>query len=251
MNVINFSGGRTSAYMAKRLIDEGLQDYFVVFQNTGKESPETYDFIEKCSLNWGIPIIWLEYRSGRNYEVVDYYTASRDGRPFDDVIADNGGTLPNTFMRFCTREMKVNTLKRWCNSQGITEWAHYVGIRYDEPRRWGKASAFPKYMDIEHPLVKWKVTKQDVIEWWSRQPFDLQVKEPYGNCDMCFLKGKGKLATIIREQPELANWWIEKEKQTGNTFKKEISYEELKHRTLAQGQLFDGDPSFECFCNID
>ena len=37
MNIINFSGGRTSAYMTKRLIDEGLKDYIVTFQNTGKE----------------------------------------------------------------------------------------------------------------------------------------------------------------------------------------------------------------------
>ena len=36
MNIINFSGGRTSAYMTKRLIDEG-GDYLVTFQNTGRK----------------------------------------------------------------------------------------------------------------------------------------------------------------------------------------------------------------------
>ena len=48
MNIINFSGGRTSAYMTKRLIDEGLDDYIVAFQNTGEEMPETLDFINEC-----------------------------------------------------------------------------------------------------------------------------------------------------------------------------------------------------------
>ena len=58
-------------------------------------------------------------------------------------------------------------------------------------------------MDIETPCVKWKVTKQDVFDWWSKQDFDLNLKEPYGNCDLCFLKGKGKLRAIARERPDL------------------------------------------------
>jgi len=87
MNIINFSGGRTSAYMTKRLIDEGLDDYIVAFQNTGKEMPETLDFINECDKRWNLNIVWLEFRYGNNFEVVDYDTASRNGRPFDELIA--------------------------------------------------------------------------------------------------------------------------------------------------------------------
>lgn len=251
INIINFSGGRTSAYMTKRLIDEGLQNYLVVFQNTGKEMFATLDFINECDRQWNLNIVWLEYRYGNNFEVVDYQTASRKGRPFDELIAYNKGVLPNTMMRFCTKDMKINTLKRWAKSIGIKEWNHYVGIRYDEPRRYGKTSMLPKYMTVEHPLVKWKTTKKDVLDFWKEQEFDLMVNEPYGNCDGCFLKGKGKLAIIAKEKPELFNWWIDKEKESGNTFKKEISYQMLKDKSIAQQGLFDGDPSFECFCNTD
>ena len=247
MNIINFSGGRTSAYMTKRLIDEG-GDYLVTFQNTGKEMPQTLDFINECDKHWGLNIVWLEYRYGNNFEVVTYETASRDGRPFDELIKYNK-CLPNTFMRFCTKEMKINTLKRYCKQHDIEEWNHFVGIRYDEPRRWGKTSSFPQYMTVEHPLVKWKVTKQDVLDWWKQQPFDLMVNEPYGNCDCCFLKGKGKLSIIAKEKPELVDWWIDKEKTS--TFKKEISYQQIKDKAQSQLGLWDDDPSFECFCNID
>jgi len=66
MNIINFSGGRTSAYMTKRLIDEGLDDYIVAFQNTGKEMPETLDFINECDKRWNLNIVWLEFRYGNN-----------------------------------------------------------------------------------------------------------------------------------------------------------------------------------------
>lgn len=249
-SVINFSGGRTSAYMTKRLIDEGLEDYLVIFQNTGKEMPGTLDFINECDNRWGLNVIWLEYRTGRKFEQVTYETASRNGEPFEMVIDDNNA-LPNTMMRFCTGEMKINTLKRFMKSIGQEEWDHYLGIRYDEPRRWGKASSLPNYINAIRPMVKWKTTKSDVVKWWSEQEFDLQVNEPYGNCDGCFLKGKGKLMIIAKEKPELFEWWIKQEEKTGRTFKKEISYAKLLEMAQTQYGMFDDDPSFECFCNID
>ena len=36
---------------------------------------------------------------------------------------------------------------------------------------------------------------------------------PFGNCDLCFLKSSKKRLSIIRERPDLARWWIEKEAQ--------------------------------------
>ena len=102
MKVLNFSGGRSSAYMVKRLIDEGLTDYVVLFQNTGKESVETLHFVNECDKRWGLNVVWLEYRSRNSYEVVTYETASRNGEPFEMVINDNE-RLPGSFMRFCTK----------------------------------------------------------------------------------------------------------------------------------------------------
>lgn len=249
VNVINFSGGRTSAYMTKRLIDEGLKDYVILFQNTGKEMPATLDFINECNKRWNLGIVWLEYRKGNNFEVVTYETASRNGRPFDELIEHKNNFLPNQMIRYCTNELKIQTSRRYLQSIGYTEWIAYNGIRYDEPRRWAKSKAVPGYMDIELPLVKWKVTKLDVLLFWKDQDFNLMLNEPYGNCDCCFLKGKGKLSIIANEKPDLLDWWIDKEKVS--TFKKDISYKALRDRAISQLGLFDNDPSFECFCNID
>lgn len=247
MNVINFSGGRTSAYMTKRLIDEGLQDYIVTFQNTGKEMPQTLDFINECDKRWNLNIVWIEFRFGNSFEVVTYETASRNGRPFDEAIAHKKNFLPNQRIRYCTQLMKIDTIKRYLKSIGINDFTSFNGIRYDEPRRWNKIKNSD--LDIELPLVKWKTTKQDVLNWWSNQEFDLNVNEPYGNCDCCFLKGKGKLSIIAKENPELFDWWISKEKNS--TFKKDISYRELRNQSQNQLGFWDSDPSFECFCNID
>ena len=127
MNIINFSGGRTSAYMTKRLIDEGLEDYIVTFQNTGKEMPATLDFINECDKRWSLNVVWVEYRYGNNFEIVNYKTASRNGRPFDELIAWKKGFLPNTMMRFCTDQLKIQTSKRHLKSIGLKEWTIYNG----------------------------------------------------------------------------------------------------------------------------
>ncbi len=247
MNVINFSGGRTSAYMTKSLIDIWEKDYIITFQNTGKEMPETLDFINECDKRWKLGIVWLEYRFGNNFEVVTYETASRDGRPFQELIEHNKHFLPNQRVRYCTKELKINTLKRYLKSIGIKEYTSYNGIRYDEPKRWAKIKASD--YDVMLPLVTMKITKEDVLKWWGQQDFNLSVNEPYGNCDCCFLKGKGKLAIIAKEKPELLEWWIKNE--TNGTFKKEITYQQIKDKAQKQIGIWDGDPSFECFCNID
>jgi 3'-phosphoadenosine 5'-phosphosulfate sulfotransferase (PAPS reductase)/FAD synthetase len=250
MNIINFSGGKTSAYMTRRLLDEGIKDYIVTFQNTGKESPETLDFINECDKRWGLNIVWLEYRSRKSFEVVSYDTASRNGEPFEQLIKDENA-LPNSFMRFCTKEMKINTMKRYFKSIGIKEWDHYVGIRYDEPRRWGKTSFLPKFMTVIHPLVEWKVTSEDVNDFWSNQDFGLKLSQPFGNCDCCFLKGKGKLAELSKMSPESFSWWKKMEKDMGFTFRREASYELIEERAKQQLDIWSGDPSFDCFCNVE
>ena len=247
MNVINFSGGRTSAYMTKKLIDEGLQNYIVTFQNTGKEVQGTLDFINECDKRWNLNIVWLEYRKPASFEIVSYESASRNGRPYDELLEQRPSAIPNMQFRYCTMELKIQTLKRYLKSIDVKEYTSFNGIRYDEPRRWNKIK--DNDFDVELPLVKWKTNKQDVLNWWKEQDFDLQVNEPYGNCDCCFLKGKGKLAIIAKEKPELFDWWIDKEKTS--TFKKEITYQQIKDKSQSQLGLWDNDPSFECFCNID
>jgi 3'-phosphoadenosine 5'-phosphosulfate sulfotransferase (PAPS reductase)/FAD synthetase len=234
--------------MVKRLIDQG-GEYLVTFQNTGKEIQQTLDFVNECDQRWKLNLVWLEYRQPATFEVVCYNTASRNGEPFNQLLKQRPSSIPNQQFRFCTMELKIETLRRYLKSLGIIEYTSFNGIRYDEPRRWQKIKL--NDYDVELPLVKWKITKKDVLNWWEKQSFDLMVNEPYGNCDGCFLKGKGKLSIIAKEKPELFDWWINVEKQSGHQFKKEITYQQIKDKSQSQLGLWDNDPSFECFCNVD
>tara|TARA_R110000868_G_scaffold38556_1_gene134686 strand:+ start:1359 stop:2135 length:777 start_codon:yes stop_codon:yes gene_type:complete len=255
INVINFSGGRTSAYMTKRLLEETDEEYLITFQNTGRESKETLDFINECDKKWNLNILWLEYRkpsvNENRFEVVTYETASRNGEPFTQLIEQRPASIPNLQFRYCTTQLKIKTLKRYLKKQGIKDYTSFNGIRYDEPKRWSKAS--DSDFDVDLPLVKWKVTKEDVREFWNQQEFDLQLEQPFGNCDGCFLKGKGKLLEILAKDINALDWWIEIEETNIKKvqFKKEITYRQLKELAMKGENKFTDDPSFSCFCNAD
>lgn len=45
--------------------------------------------------------------------------------------------------------------------------------------------------------------KQDVLDWWNRQPFDLGIPEHLGNCVFCIKKGINKVALAMRDEPEM------------------------------------------------
>jgi 3'-phosphoadenosine 5'-phosphosulfate sulfotransferase (PAPS reductase)/FAD synthetase len=195
-SLISFSGGRTSGYMLWNILkayDGKLpDDIWVVFANTGKEAPETLDFIKDVSDKWGVHINWLELSVHKERPIwrtrqVTYETASRNGEPFDMLIKKQP-FLPNPSMRFCTSELKINVMKRMMQLMGYKEWFNVVGLRYDEPRRVAniRNQTGNKWTSIT-PMADAKHTIDDVIEFWKKQNFDLGLnayggKAPAGNC---------------------------------------------------------------------
>lgn len=211
------SGGRSSALLLHRALQAngGLPDGSIaMFCNTGKEEEATLEFVRDMSIHWGIPIVWLEYRPGSQFKVVTFETASRNGEPFEAIIAQRGGVLPNPRSRYCSSEMKTRTMHRYLRSLGWTEWETMLGIRADEPRRVAKFrfNPHPETKDeyVRIPLADAFVSAQDVGEFWKAQPFDLQLpnikgKTMHGNCDLC-LAGETEVVTRegIRRIRELA-----------------------------------------------
>jgi hypothetical protein len=109
------------------------------------------------------------------------------------------------------------------------------------------------------------VTKDDVMAFWRTQPFDLRLpsidgKTPLGNCDMCFLKSAATIQGIMRDQPQLADWWIEQERRkAGQTrspsvavFRKDRpDYASMLRAVKCQQatEFSERDALAECFCH--
>lgn len=219
--IISFSGGRTSGYMLRQILDAHggtlPADVVTVFANTGKERPETLDFVRDCGAAWNVPIWWLERapgEHGQRFVAVNHNSASRCGEPFKALI-DEKQYLPNPVTRFCTIELKIRVIRDFARSLGWDHWVNAIGLRADEPGRVFKALD-PERTKKERwnnlcPLHSAGITEEDVLSFWRSQPFDLRLKSYEGNCDLCFLKGIGKISRIIRDRPDLATWWAEAE----------------------------------------
>lgn len=244
--VLSISGGRTSGYMLWLILQAHggqLPDGVVpVFTNTGKEREETLLFLKEIGERWGVTIRWLEYRFREGvhaFAEVSHETASRKGEPFEMVI-EARQALPNVRMRFCTGELKIRTCNRFVRQTlGWTAYTNAIGLRYDEPgrvsrleERWllSQGQKRPVQRDLfggrvkqkrieplppgerpTTPLFAAKITKREVAEFWSQQPFDLGIPSERGNCDGCFLKGVGSLLETFQEDPSRADWWAAQE----------------------------------------
>jgi 3'-phosphoadenosine 5'-phosphosulfate sulfotransferase (PAPS reductase)/FAD synthetase len=211
---ISFSGGRTSGYMLHQIAEAngGIPDRCkVVFANTGREMPQTLDFVQECGDRWGIPITWVEYiDDAPRFTVVSHNSASRDGEPFEALIRRRK-YLPNQQARFCTGDLKVKPSAKYLISLGWDKWMSALGIRADEMRRVNREPQRERWQRW-YPLADAGITKHHVMAFWKKQPFDLRLPNvkgntALGNCDGCFLKSEATLAMLARDYPERHAWW--------------------------------------------
>lgn len=204
--IVSFSGGRTSAYMSKWLLDNKSDEYelIFIFMNTGAEDERTLSFVDRCDKEFGLNLIWLEAdikhgeRVGTKYKIVDFKTASRECEPFYEMVKKYG--IPNQSYPHCNRELKLAPFEAWMKDHAPDAY-RAIGIRCDEIDR---MVADMNEKKIIYPLIKMKPTRKgDVLGWWSRQSFDLELPEHYGNCVTCWKKSDRKLLTIAHDSPEL------------------------------------------------
>lgn len=264
---VAFSGGRTSAFMLHHILEAngGLPEdrCQVVFTNTGREMPETLDFVAECELRWRVPVTRVERRPGTEagFEVVGHQGLSRDGRPLREIIVERG-FLPNALTRFCSAEAKIIAAHLYLTTAlGWDTYAKALGFRLDEAHRVDKKGGDRGGVGLWFPLIDAKVSRRDVVAWWQRQPFDLRLpvvrgKTVMGNCDGCFLKSERFLAGLARDFPERHRWWEDMEAEVSRlassrnaTFSSRYSRASLRRFVEAQGDWILSDEAGLCQAN--
>lgn len=246
--VINFSGGRTSAYMT--IIEYNPGD-IVLFCDTGREHPGTYEFIKKFELNERIPVHKITYKVERlkGFEAMFKHQQYKK--------------IPNRMKRICTFELKIFTAKRWLRKHGIQKFINLIGFRADEQQRILSHKEKYKKVTTVFPLNETGITKEVVDNYWRSKPYNLTfpnsgtlLPKILGNCDLCFLKGKNVVMAIMKKYPELAEKWIHDEDQAakrfGHTYFPGVTYRELlelsKTNFVKNQDLDELQPAFNCAC---
>jgi hypothetical protein len=211
MHVVSFSGGRTSAFLCRVMLDTFPRDRIrFVFMDTGAEHPKTYEFIRRVDKWLGLDLVCLRGRfnqplgEGHTVDVVPVEKLSADLGVYSEMIAKYGP--PGQRAPWCTSRMKEETHDRYCNRAfGRGKYATWLGIRADEPRRLRRVGASPllRFMAEISPA-----DKEDVVDFWKAAPFDLGIPEWLGNCVFCFKKSELKLAAAARDEPEMLREWL-------------------------------------------
>lgn len=276
---LSFSGGSTSGYMLRRVLDansrEVLDEHLrVAFANTGCEHEKTLEFVNEVDFQWmrplGLRIEWVEYRDDEaGYAVVNYVTASRNGEPFEAIVRKRN-YLPNPVTRFCTSELKIRAMHKRLKSLGWHErldgWDQLIGIRADEPRRVSKirtrgTSTETVKESMCMPLADAGIGYRDVDAFWETQPFKLNLprfkgRTLAGNCVFCFLKPQAQIQSLMRAEPQYARPFIRIEsvplasKPSGGVFRTDRpTYAQMAAYSGAQEDAFDSnEEAIACFC---
>lgn len=207
--VVSFSGGRTSAKLVLMAISiYGAENVSVVFMDTGAEHPKTYEFIRNLVDVFNVELVCLRgdfdqpLGKGVGYKIVNISDCKFDLKPFSEMMEKYGA--PYIGGMFCTDRMKLTPFKKYCDDIfGKNNYETILGIRADEPSRLRAKKNISYLADICDD------EKQDILDWWSDQVFDLEIPEWLGNCVFCPKKSNLKLAAAQRDEPELYLQWVD------------------------------------------
>lgn len=219
IHVVSFSGGLTSAFlvhlMEQKRIHEGWNVYYV-FMDTGAEHQATYDFIKEIVRRWGIdlvcirPVIDPQLGVGVTYRVIGLDDLKPDLQPWKDMVSKYG--LPTINTPRCTSRMKTEPHDKYCDERwGAGNYQTWLGIRIDEPARLKHYRKTIDMFDDKAPKrpIRYlaelsNVQKHDVVKWWDKQEFKLNIPPHLGNCVFCIKKHEMKLVAAAQQENVMA-----------------------------------------------
>lgn len=201
-HILSLSGGKDSAALAIHLRDR-IRNMEYIFNDTGKELPETYDYLDRIQDYLGRPIIRLNA-----------------DQSFDHWYDIYGGMIPSNHRRWCTKMLKLKPFETYVGDERVL---NYVGLRADEDRSGyisHKPNITPVYpfreeglrlADIERILRDSGVGMPPYTEWGRTR----------SGCFFCFYQQKIEWLHLKERHPDLFEKAKEYERPyegSGNTF---------------------------------
>ena len=210
-HLLGLSGGKDSSALAVYMRDRVPEmEYF--FSDTGKELPETYEFLDRLEAFLGKPIARL------NMDPDPY-----SNRDFDHWLTLYGGLLPSSQVRWCTVNLKIRPFEEYV---GEDKAYNYVAIRADEDRDGYKPLKTPSLRNIEpkYPFKEDGITKEDVFRILEESGVGLPEYYKWrtrSGCYFCFFQRKSEWVGLLEQHPdlfELAKGYEKFDHETGERF---------------------------------
>lgn len=182
-HVLSLSGGKDSTALAVFMQDK-VPEMEYVFCDTGKELPETYEYLNKIEAYLGKPIERLNADAG-----------------FDHWLEVFQGFLPSAQMRWCTKNLKLKPFEKFVGDDTVYS---YIGIRADEDRM-GYVSKKPNLIPV-FPFKDAGITKADVFRILEDSGLSLPSYYEWrtrSGCYFCFFQRKAEWIGLKERHPDL------------------------------------------------
>lgn len=255
----SLSGGKTSSYMAVHYPAD-FNVFALVTLDDVKCKPLDQGIVKYASDKLGCDFIATAETDSTLYAMRDLeQLLGREiiwvkGISFDG-LNQSKKVLPNMMWRFCTTEMKLRPIFEWWHENINEKVKMGIGFRYDEKERaerlsetfkmiTGKRGTLNKWEDIEwregwFPLIEDRLTHYPIYQWAEKSGISFPADS---NCVGCFWKPVQQLRKNWDNEPNKMQWFSDQEKLKNATWKKEMSFEEIK-RVGLQTDFFFGTGS--------
>ncbi|MBU9169585.1 phosphoadenosine phosphosulfate reductase family protein [Burkholderia gladioli] len=201
-HILSLSGGKDSAALAIYLRDR-IPEMEYIFSDTGKELPETYEYLQRISDYLGKEVTHLNADVG-----------------FDHWYEMYGGMIPSNHRRWCTRALKLKPFEQYC---GDDEVVNYVGLRADEDRS-GYISHKSNIVAV-YPFREDGLVLRDIEEILRNSGVGMPPYTRWGRtrsgCYFCFYQQKIEWVRLKETHPDLfdkAKAYEKPYEKTGNFF---------------------------------
>lgn len=182
-HLCGISGGKDSAALAVYMRDR-VPEMEYWFADTGKELPETYDYLARLEAFLGKPIARLNSERG-----------------FDHWLEVYGGLLPSSRMRWCTRQLKIRPFEKYVGEDTAVS---YIAIRADENRE-GYISTKPN-ISARFPFKEDGIRKADVLRLLEEAGVGMPEYYKWrsrSGCYFCFFQRKQEWVGLMEKHPDL------------------------------------------------
>ena len=217
-NLISFSGGKDSTAMVLKMLENNEDITDIIYVDTEMEFPEMYEHINKFEQYIERKITRLKFSTP--FEDLMIHREVKRGKHAGQI----GYGWPRPNARFCTT-YKTQALNKYIrNKYKNIEYSECVGIAYDEKKR---------IRDKRYPLVEYKMTEKDCLEYCYSHGFDwngLYTKFNRLSCFLCPLQSLKELEVVYNDFPKLWNYMRYLDTHCVNSFRIDYTLDVLEKR---------------------
>lgn len=211
-HVVQFSGGISSWFAAKRVIEKfGKDTVTLLFADTRMEDEDLYRFMDDASAKFDVPI-----------------TVLADGRTPWDVFKDKQ-YLGNTRVDPCSLVLKRELLWAWIERNAPSDAIVFVGIDWSEEHRLVRLKEYRPGFNIDSPLL-WPPMPDKVKMLKALEAEGIRIPKLYllnfshNNCGgFCIKSGQAQFRLLLETMPERYAFHEQKEQELREYLGKDVA----------------------------